>query len=80
MDGLLVQLHTNTVLATNTRLKGARFAIATTVHNQSGAAVASVTLVGPTAEVQPRAKKLAKVLIRHADSWSQRMVTPREAI
>jgi DNA-binding IclR family transcriptional regulator len=69
-----------TGIATNVRLKGARFALATTVHNQSDAAVASVTLVGPTAEVQPRAKKLAKLLIRHADSWSQRMMTPREAI
>ena len=69
-----------TGIATNVRLKGARFAIATTVHNQSGGAVASVTLVGPTADVQPRAKKLTRVLLRHADSWPQRMLAPREAI
>jgi DNA-binding IclR family transcriptional regulator len=69
-----------TGIATNVRLKGARFAIATTVDNQSGAAVASVTLVGPTADVQPRAKKLAKVLLRHADLWPDRMLAPREAI
>jgi DNA-binding IclR family transcriptional regulator len=69
-----------TRIATNVRLSGTRFAIATTVHNQSGEAVAEVTLVGPTPEVQPRAAKLGKLLIRHVDSWSQRSITPREAI
>jgi DNA-binding IclR family transcriptional regulator len=69
-----------TRIATNVRLRGARFAIATTVHSQSSAAVASVTLVGPTADVQPRAKKLAKLLIQHVDSWSHRLMAPREAI
>src|SRR5438128_3126483 len=54
-----------TRIATNVRLKGTRFALATTVHNQSGAAVASITLVGPTAAMQPRAKKLARLLPQH---------------
>ena len=57
-----------------------RFAIATTVHNQSGEAVASITLVGPALEVQPRMKKLSQILLRHVDSWTQHKVTPREAI
>jgi DNA-binding IclR family transcriptional regulator len=57
-----------------------RFAIATTVHNRSGDAVASITLVGPMAKAQPRAKKLSEILLRHVDSWAQRTMTPREAI
>lgn len=57
-----------------------RFAIATTVRNQSGDAVASITLVGPAPEVQPRVKKLSQILLRHVDSWSRRTITPREAI
>jgi DNA-binding IclR family transcriptional regulator len=69
-----------TRIATNIRLSGTRFAIATAVHNQSGEAVAAITLLGPTSDVQPRVKALGKMLIRHVDSWSQRSVTPREAI
>jgi DNA-binding IclR family transcriptional regulator len=57
-----------------------RFAIATTVHDRSGDAVASITLVGPMAKAQPRAKKLGEILLRHVDSWAQRTMTPREAI
>jgi DNA-binding IclR family transcriptional regulator len=57
-----------------------RFAIATTVHNQAGEAVASITLVGPALEVQPRMKKLSQILLRHVDSWTAHKVTPREAI
>jgi len=57
-----------------------RFAIATTVHNQSGAPVASITLVGPTSAVQPRLKKLSQILLRHVDEWSKRSISPREAI
>jgi DNA-binding IclR family transcriptional regulator len=69
-----------TRIATNVNRTGTRFGIATTVHNQSGEAVASITLVGPTADVQPRIEKLGKLLIRRVDSWSQRAVTAREAI
>ncbi len=69
-----------TRIATNIRLSGTRFAIATTVHNQSGEPVAAVTLVGRTPDVQPRVARLSKLLIRHVDSWSQRSMTPREAI
>ena len=59
---------------------GTRFGIATTVHNQSGEAVAAIMLVGLTAEVQPRVQELAKQLLRHVDWWPQRSMTPREAI
>ena len=69
-----------TRIATNIRLSGRRFAIATTVHNQSGEAVAAITLVGPTPDVQPRVAELSELLIRHVDSWSQRSMTPREVI
>lgn len=69
-----------TRIAINKRLSGARFAIGTTVSNPAGDPVAAVTLVGPTTEVEPRAGKLSKVLLRHVDAWSQRVVSPREAI
>ena len=66
--------------AKNTRLSGTRFAIATTVHDKSGQAVASVTLVGRTPDLQPRVKKLSSLLLRHVDSWSKRPLSPRETI
>lgn len=69
-----------TRIATNIRLAGTRFAIGTTVCDKSGAAVASITLVGRTQDLQPRAKKLSELLLRHVNSWSKRSVTPREAI
>jgi DNA-binding IclR family transcriptional regulator len=69
-----------TRIATNIRQGGIRFAIATTLANQSGEAVASVTLVGPTGDLQPREQKLRKLLLRHVDSWQQRSVQAREAI
>jgi DNA-binding IclR family transcriptional regulator len=69
-----------TRIARNSRRGGTRFAIATTVHNQSGEAVASITLVGPAADVQPRVKKLSGLLLRRVDSWAQRSIAPREAI
>jgi DNA-binding IclR family transcriptional regulator len=69
-----------TRIAKNVRLSGTRFAIATTVRNQSGEAVAAITLVGPTADLHPRVEELAHVLVQHVDSWPQRLMTPREAI
>jgi DNA-binding IclR family transcriptional regulator len=57
-----------------------RFSIATTVHHHSGEAVAAITLVGSTSDVQPRAKKLSRVLLRHVDAWSIRLMSPREPI
>ena len=69
-----------TRIATNVRLSGTRFAIGTTVHNQLGEPVAAITLLGPTQQVQPRLKKLSDLLLKHVDSWSSRVVSPREAI
>jgi DNA-binding IclR family transcriptional regulator len=69
-----------TRIATNLRLGGTRFALGTTVRDKSGAAVASITLVGRTPELQPRAKKLGDALLRHVDAWSKRSVQAREAI
>jgi len=69
-----------TRLAQNLRLSGTRFALGTAVRNQAGEAVAAITLVGPTSDIQPRAAKLAKVLLRHVDSWSHRSISTREPI
>jgi len=69
-----------TRIATNIRLAGTRFAIATTVRGKSGKAVASVTLVGPSTELKPRAKTLGNLLLKHVGSWSQAAVRPREPI
>jgi DNA-binding IclR family transcriptional regulator len=63
-----------------TNVHRGRFGLATTVHNMAGEAVASITLVGPVTEVQPRLKKLSQILLKHVDSWSQHTMTPREAI
>jgi DNA-binding IclR family transcriptional regulator len=70
----------STRIATNVRETGTRFAIATTVRNQSGEALAAITLVGPTADVRPRVKELGQLLLRHVDSWPQRSMTAREPI
>lgn len=69
-----------TRIATNLRRSGARFAIATLVHDLTGQPVASVTLVGPTAKLQPQADNLGNLLIRNVDAWAKRAVSPREAI
>lgn len=69
-----------TRIATNLRMAGSRFAIGMAVHNQAGEAVAAITLVGPTPQVQPRLKKLSDLLIKHVDSWPRRSLSPREAI
>jgi len=67
-------------IAINQNQTGTRFGLAATVHNRSGDAVASITLVGPTPDVRPRLAKLAKVLLKHVDAWAERSITPREAI
>ena len=69
-----------TRIATNLRLNSTRFALATTVRNQSGEAVASITLVGPTADLQPRLEELARTLLHHLDAWPRRLLTQREEI
>jgi len=69
-----------TRIATNLRHGGRRFAIATTIQNQSGDAVASVTLVGAAEHVQPRERELRALLLRHVQSWRERTVKAREAV
>jgi DNA-binding IclR family transcriptional regulator len=69
-----------TRIATNLRQGGRRFAIATTVDDQSGEAVGSVTLVGTAADMQSREGELRELLLQHVDSWQDRMATAREAI
>jgi DNA-binding IclR family transcriptional regulator len=69
-----------TRIATNLGQRSSRFGIATTVCNRAGQAVASVTLVGPTAEAQSRQEELGKILLEHVTAWSQRAMSPREAI
>lgn len=74
------KINAGTRIATNAPQPGSRFAIATTVHNQAGQPVASITLVGRAGKVQPRAKKLGRVLLGTSRSWPQRSVLAREAI
>ncbi|HSW15612.1 MAG TPA: helix-turn-helix domain-containing protein [Ramlibacter sp.] len=75
-----VQQINQTRIATNLSQSGARQGLATPVRNRAGDAVASVTLVGPASQIQPRLAKLSKTLIKHVDSWSQRSVLAREVI
>lgn len=69
-----------TSLAMNLRRNGNRFAIATAFLSKSGKAVASITLVGPTSELQPRQDELGALLLRSVDQFRQRTEKPREAI
>lgn len=69
-----------TGIATNLRLSGTRMAIATVVPGTSGKAPAAVALVGSTAKVKPRVKKLTELLLERAASWALNGATPREAI
>src|SRR5271165_4918607 len=53
-----------TRIATNVRLSGTRFALGTVVRDKSGEAVASITLVGRTQDLQPKAKKLGATMLK----------------
>lgn len=69
-----------TRIATNLNPARMRFGLATAVRSRTGDVVASVTLVGPIVEVQPRLAKLSRILIRHTDAWASLSATPREVI
>lgn len=69
-----------TGIATNTRLSGTRYAIATVVPSISGKAPAAVALVGATTKMKPRAKKLTELLRERAASWAHHPAAAREAI
>jgi DNA-binding IclR family transcriptional regulator len=70
----------STRLAVNIRESGTRFAVATVLRDRAGDAVSSVTLVGSTADMQPREKELGELLLRHVDSWRNNAVQSRVAI
>jgi len=50
------------------------------VHNRSGEAIASLTLVGATSEIQPRLEELSTLLLRRVDELQARTCSPREAV
>jgi DNA-binding IclR family transcriptional regulator len=70
----------STGFALNERTGNSRLAMATPVRNRVGACVASLTILGPKSEVEPRIAELQKIVAGHRDRWSERMITPREAI
>lgn len=61
-----------TGIAHNTLHDGQRHAIATAVYGSAGNAVAEVTLVGRTRDVQPREEELAETLLEHVRMWTSR--------
>jgi DNA-binding IclR family transcriptional regulator len=69
-----------TGIATNLRRSGTRFALASTIRNHSQNPIASVTIVGAAADVSSRVDELSEVLLERIGSWSQRSMSPREAI
>lgn len=81
VNSFLAQIDTirRTGVATNLGRTG-RYAVATVVRNRHGDAVAEVTLVGPAADVEPRATALGELLLKRASEWAKRAVRPREAI
>ena len=60
--------------AVNHRASADRFALAACVLSSRGGPIASVTIVGKTADVQPRETELAAILVQHARNWNQRAV------
>lgn len=69
-----------TGIATNQSPTRSSFGLATIVRNRAGEAVASITLVGTTTEVESQLDKLSKVLLKHVDAWAARFANPREQI
>ncbi|SDZ70870.1 transcriptional regulator, IclR family [Variovorax sp. YR266] len=69
-----------TRIATNANPTSMRMGLATAVRGRTGDVVASVTLVGPAADVRPRLAKLSKLLLKHVDGWTSASTLPREAI
>ena len=62
-----------TGIATNYRHGGAQFALATVVRNQFGEAVSEITLVGPTADAEPREAELRKALLECVNGLTPRV-------
>lgn len=57
-----------------------RCGLATAVRSRAGDVVASVTVVGPIADMEPRFATLSEALIKHASAWSRLSTVPREVI
>jgi DNA-binding IclR family transcriptional regulator len=68
-----------TGIATNVGRTG-RLGIATVVRNRHGEAVATVTFVGPVAEIEERTTQLGELLLKRSAEWAKRSLRPREAI
>lgn len=66
-----------TRIAANIRLGGTRFALGSTVRDRAGIAVASITLLGRTPDLRPRAAELGETLLRHIDGWALRTAPAR---
>jgi len=62
-----------TRIAHNPNPAGTRYAIASTVRNQAGSVVASLTMVGRADDVRPRSTELSEVLFRHIHLWATRV-------
>jgi DNA-binding IclR family transcriptional regulator len=69
-----------TRLATNVRRNGSRFAIATAFRAGSSTAVASITLVGPIGELQPRRQALGELLLERVGEFERRNDGGRERV
>lgn len=68
-----------TQIATNRR-GATRFAISTVLRNLAGEAVAAVTLVGTSQDMEPRVEELGKLLIQKVMEWADRSISTREVI
>lgn len=66
-----------TEIAENHLHNGTRYALATVVRGPNGKAAAEVTLVGPTAQMEPRADELRALLLEHVRKWQVRATKRR---
>jgi len=55
-------------IASSTKYSGTQYELATVVRDQSGDAVAEITLVGSAADMHPREERLRKILLQHVDA------------
>ncbi|MFC5833953.1 IclR family transcriptional regulator [Nonomuraea insulae] len=69
-----------TKIAVNRIEARGRTAVATVVQGNSGSPLASITIVGPSIEVDPKVDELAKLLIERVDQWSARSAPPPREI
>ncbi|WP_184854959.1 IclR family transcriptional regulator [Acidovorax soli] len=75
LDGI-----TKAQVAKNLNPARMRCGLATAVRSRAGDVVASVTVVGPIAEMEPRFAALSAALVKHASAWARLSTIPREVI